>query len=450
MRPVRRPFVLLLPALMAAPLWASTEADPLAVSLRALDDGAVQVRVVNRSDDPVEAWVRTREAGGEALEAQVRLEPGQQTSWRRPWGEGERFRVRAGLVGSSAYTQDRLFQTERGRVDLAGFLQASGPGALRTTSGAARRVRQAGVRGRVLFPTHGGELAPLGDATVSLGGAQARVDAAGHFELSGVAPGPGDLVVSLRGPHWTVKPRSGGAYSYTVEGVEVPAEGGLDLGELQLPAGQPVTEAAWIHDVARRARAFLQRTTGDTSWWGDLPIHWPSNGDYFSWGSLHITQAHRWDVIGHELGHAVYFAAGNFAGGGGPHKIDECYSEGLALSEGWATFFSGALFFQRDEPDAKFEFLVPRRAPIRLENVPEDVCPGQRNEWRVAAMFWDFYDTHVDGGDEVGLSWGAASWDLLRSGRRVRKGAEARDRIAAAAGDQGDAVRASATHNTID
>ena len=40
---------------------------------------------------------------------------------------------------------------------------------------------------------------------------------------------------------------------------------------------------------------------------------------------------------------------------------------------------------------------------FRLENVPEDVCPGQRNEWRVSAAFWEIYDTHADGKDQLSL-----------------------------------------------
>ncbi|MFP5501741.1 MAG: hypothetical protein ACLGIN_04575, partial [Candidatus Sericytochromatia bacterium] len=99
------------------------------------------------------------------------------------------------------------------------------------------------------------------------------------------------------------------------------------------------------------------------------------------------------------------------SGGGGPHKIDECYSGGLAWSEGFASFFSAVISIRRDDPDAKFEYMVPRRKPIRIENVPDDVCEGYTNEWRVSSALWDLYDTNEDGTDRVALSfktiWGA-------------------------------------------
>ena len=81
---------------------------------------------------------------------------------------------------------------------------------------------------------------------------------------------------------------------------------------------------------------------------------------------------------------------------GGPHRIDECYSKGLALSEGWASFFSAWLSVDLKDPDAKFEYMVPRRAPLQFENIPSDVCPGEKNEWRVTGFLWDLVDIHED------------------------------------------------------
>ena len=67
---------------------------------------------------------------------------------------------------------------------------------------------------------------------------------------------------------------------------------------------------------------------------------------------------------------------------------------------------------KRDDPDAKFEFMVPRRKPIRLENIPTDVCEGYTNEWRVSAALWDLYDTHNEGTDHVSLDF-KTIWDAL-------------------------------------
>ena len=100
---------------------------------------------------------------------------------------------------------------------------------------------------------------------------------------------------------------------------------------------------------------------------------------------------------------------------GGSHKIDECYSEGLAWSEGWASFFAAAVHLSPDDADAKFEFMVPRRAPIRVENVPDDVCKGSASEWRVFSGLWDLYDRHEDGLDHIALGFGPI-WKGVTSG----------------------------------
>jgi hypothetical protein len=109
------------------------------------------------------------------------------------------------------------------------------------------------------------------------------------------------------------------------------------------------------------------------------------------------------------MGHAIYDQAliGHF--GGGSHKIDECYSSAMALSEGWASFFAGWTHVDLKDTDAKFEYLVPRRAPIRFENVPSDVCGKSTNEWRVTSFFWDLIDVNADG--EISQVAAKKLWD---------------------------------------
>ena len=97
-----------------------------------------------------------------------------------------------------------------------------------------------------------------------------------------------------------------------------------------------------------------------------------------------------------DRGHAIYDFGNLGQFGGGPHKIDECYSQQLALSEGWASFYGAWLYIDLADTDAKFQYLVPRRAPIRIENVPEDVCRGTGNEWRVTSFLWDVVDLNRD------------------------------------------------------
>lgn len=174
-----------------------------------------------------------------------------------------------------------------------------------------------------------------------------------------------------------------------------------------VPCGKAVTlrfkqqtnggQALGIYRIASIAQAKLTQSVGVDFWRSQITFVWPADGDYYSNDVVHITLGHQWDVVGHELGHAIYDQASIGVFGGGSHKIDECYSDALALSEGWATFFSGWLSLDLNDKDAKFEYLVPRRAPIRIENVPADVCKGPKNEWRVSSFFWDLIDLNADG-----------------------------------------------------
>jgi len=185
-------------------------------------------------------------------------------------------------------------------------------------------------------------------------------------------------------------------------------------------------QALGIWQVAERARHKLEGAIGLGFWNRKIEFSWPDDGDYYSWGVVHLTRGDHWDVVGHEMGHAIYDLGGIGAMGGGQHKIDECYTEALALSEGWASFFSAWVNLKLDDADARFEYLVPRRAPIRIENVPEDVCKGQKNEWRVSGFFWDLIDTHDDG--EVQAESFARMWRSLE-GTRVPTAGAARDRM---------------------
>lgn len=288
-------------------------------------------------------------------------------------------------------------------------------------AGTPRLPRAGGpiVSGALRFPDRRGTLVPAERVTVHLStpgalGRETRVssvltDAAGAW--SGALPAallgkPLHVSFELANRHWTIQ-------GYRWEGPSVPSlAASNDMGVQALEAGSQNAQAGLVHQDWLRAIAVFEREGIALDWWArPIKTVWPASADFYNFGSVNLTDATHWDVNGHEIGHAMYFAGLNAASGGGPHKIDECYGASLAFSEGFGSFFSAAAGLRRDDPDARFEFMVPRRAPIRIENVPSDVCEGYTNEWRAAAALWDLYDTHDDGTDRVALTfkeiWGA-------------------------------------------
>lgn len=185
-------------------------------------------------------------------------------------------------------------------------------------------------------------------------------------------------------------------------------------------------QALGIWQIAVRARATLNASIGLQFWTWPITFAWPSDGDYYMDRTVNLTRGDHWDVVGHEMGHAIYDLGGLGHFGGGEHKIDECYSKTLALSEGWASFFSGWVSVNLADPDAKFEYMVPRRAPIRFENIPADVCKGESNEWRVTGFFWDLIDLHQDG-ETMNESF-ARLWNAMK-GSHVSTTSEAMIRL---------------------
>lgn len=269
-----------------------------------------------------------------------------------------------------------------------------------------QRLQRAGLvaSGRLVFTDRNKQLKPLPLATAALYQGERKVAAAitdpdGRWSVELPAAGRYQVRFTLENPRWKIN-------KYSWKGADADVSGATDFGETGLQSGSLNGEAAWIHEVYLKALALFEREQMPLDWWKhQISTIWPGQGDYYSNYTVNLTAAEAWDVDGHEIGHALYDQALNADMQGGQHKIDECYSPTLAMSEGFATFISGAIHLSKDDPDAHFDkFLVPRRAPIRIENVPDDVCKGNRNEWRVAAAFWELYDTHEDGADHISLS----------------------------------------------
>lgn len=274
------------------------------------------------------------------------------------------------------------------------------------------------VAGQLKYPDFGGTLIPAANVTIHLQSkgafgakdvATAVTDAEGRWSAdlpADLAGKPVSVSYELGNPYWTID-------KYRWVGPAIDRLGAVnDTGVRALDPASENGQAALIHQIWNRALGEFQKDGIPLDFWKSrIHTNWPANGNYYSVGTVNLTDAAQWDVNGHEIGHSLFFAGFNTASGGGEHKIDACYGADLAWSEGFASFFSGVISVDRKDPDAKFEFMVPRRKPIRLENVPTDVCEGYTNEWRVAAALWDLYDTHDDGSDHAALAfktiWGA-------------------------------------------
>jgi len=308
----------------------------------------------------------------------------------------------AGRIGAFSAMASRL---KAEAIATSGDAMVFATRAGKVTPKAGALSGPAKVTGRFMVPALDGGVLPGANATAKLmaGGrevASALVGKDGRFELSAPAGGAAELRFEMSNRYWKIS-------RYSWQGPKL-AElaGGVDAGTTQLEANTANGQAAFIHEIYNRALATFEREGISLDWWNrQLDTVWPANGNYYSWGTVNLSNAEWWDVNGHEIGHALHDLGINGKMGGGQHKIDECYTTPLAWSEGFASFFSAAISLKRDDTDAKFQYMVPRRAPLRFENMPGDVCEGPSNEWWTTAALWDLYDTNNEKDDQVSLEF---------------------------------------------
>jgi hypothetical protein len=300
------------------------------------------------------------------------------------WGASA---LSASASAGTAAVDDSDLSGDRGLLRPASFVASS----LLRPSEVTRTELPSGLELEVVLKKANGERTPVEGLTFFSGDIELRTDAAGVARVGECAPRSQlRLQGVLRDSHFSV---SDGTTQYRLEtAVDCGIRVTLIFNE-ESDGGQPLG----IWNVAYKGKQKLQQSIGLSFWNRSVPFIWPANGDYYSGGRVHVTRGDHWDVVGHEMGHAIYDLGRLGAFGGGAHKIDECYTEALALSEGWASYFSAWVQISLQDSDARFEYLVPRRAPIRIENIPLDVCAGPTNEWRVTGFLWDLIDQAQDG-----------------------------------------------------
>ena len=109
--------------------------------------------------------------------------------------------------------------------------------------------------------------------------------------------------------------------------------------------------------------------------------------------------ASRFGVTTHELAHQINYEFWDNKmpnNSGGAHNLFNCYTEGLALSEGFANFMVFWAHQDRSgQPNNGFDF--------NAETLSASYCikPSAQNESWVAAAFWDLHDTRADGKDQL-------------------------------------------------
>lgn len=121
------------------------------------------------------------------------------------------------------------------------------------------------------------------------------------------------------------------------------------------------------------------------------------------------------DVTWHEYGHGLMKKAYGTRpdGAGGSHYYEVCYNNGMAWSEGFATFFTQTLNNDGIQNQANGDFPV--------EAIPSWYCEGQTNEARVAAScndLWDYANDGTDLNSSYTVSWSTIWKDAMWGKRR--------------------------------
>ena len=126
------------------------------------------------------------------------------------------------------------------------------------------------------------------------------------------------------------------------------------------------------------------------------------------------------ETLHHEIGHALLgHSCVQITTKGGPHTLKDASDPALAMSEGWAHFV--ALVVEKDRSSASFQ-----HKSLDWENAHAhtDIVLDSKNEFRVAAVLWDLFDTRRDpkSPDSISLEFSEMFKVYRPSMETIRKG----------------------------
>jgi hypothetical protein len=256
----------------------------------------------------------------------------------------------------------------------------------------------------------------LGFVKVSIAKTNVKSNGSWSMDLPAVPSGyPIVFTYEPRNIYFTLKNSAGARYSFSSGGKHTTANN-KTLNEYTQAAYLGSSDLVGLGEVHRDGMDFWEslKTKGEgidpvpsTS----ISLHYPnttntcgrSDGKLWSCassdGKIWIIPAHATgSVLKHELAHQLQFKFWNGQSpdnSGGSHVLTNCYTTGLALSEGFANFMLMWSNLDRTSPSATSPFNIER------PDLAGACATKNLNELWVAGNLWDFYDSVTDSKDTI-------------------------------------------------
>ncbi|MEJ2720528.1 MAG: HYR domain-containing protein [bacterium] len=234
----------------------------------------------------------------------------------------------------------------------------------------------------------------------------------------GIAGGGLDIFVKFVTTNEAVEVKDGGVYENET-GVHYDLSDGATVTENFTYGNTGDGPAASVHAAASYIAAYVKFELNGGSALAHMPVVWPGSNSWYTGSQIEIVQDDRWDwdVVGHEYGHYVMDHFNFEDNPGGRHSSANCSADvretkdigiRLAWGESWPTYFSlsgqavlnlAALGMPR-VGDTTYQDMINQTLTYSLENNTEPLY-GDDNERSLMRVFWDLFDTAVDGRDNV-------------------------------------------------